>query len=251
MRKIGILIIASLISLGLWAQEGISEKDIGYNKYSIKQIHNSDVMWKKSVIRAMDLREKQNKPFFAVGIELSRLLLDAVNEGVITPYASDSLDEGSVLTLNEFKTNMQVPGATNSFDEDEDEFGDDGDDDDGWGDDDDGWGDEEEEEVVEDEEDGEVDLANAVFFEPRDLYQIELSEDMIFDNQRSVLYYDIIAITLFVPADHPDNVRGIQTPIATFKFKELVEKVFRDNPKALWFNPYNDAEHRNLEHAFE
>jgi len=32
---------------------------------------------------------------------------------------------------------------------------------------------------------------------------------------------------------------------------QIAEKVFRDNPKALWFNPYNDAEHRNLEHAFE
>lgn len=254
MKRLGLIaaVIASS-SLAVVAQEGLSQEGAGYNKHSLdsKQIHQSDVMWKKSVVRGVDLREKQNKPLFADGMEFSRLILDAVLEGVITPYASDSLDNGARLTVDEFRTAYVVPGATTVVEEEEetnlDDLGDDA-----WG----GW---DAEETPTDDGLGDVasnnlggvDLNTAIFFEPRDLYQIEINEDVIFDNQRSVLVYDPQSITLYVPADHPDNVRGIQSPIATFSYRELVEKVFKDNPKAIWFNPYNDSEHRNLEDAFE
>jgi gliding motility associated protien GldN len=65
------------------------------------------------------------------------------------------------------------------------------------------------------------------------------------------MYYNILAVSLYVPADHPSNIRGIQTIVASFSYKELAEKLFKDNPKAVWFNPTNDAEHKNLADAFE
>lgn len=255
MKRLGLIAAVALSSsVALQAQEGLSSADDGFNKYSMKHIHESDIMWSKSVVRAMDLREKQNKPLFADNQEFSKLLLDAVREGVITPYANDSLDEGTVLTLEEFQKSIIVPGSDEVFeDEDEDDWGSEEETttDDGWGDG--GWGDEPAKEEVKEEEEApaEAGAFSGAYFEARDLYQLELNEDVMFDKQRSVLYYDLQSITLFIPADHPDNIRGIQSPVATFKYKELVEKVFKDNPKAVWFNPYNDSEHRNLEHAFE
>jgi gliding motility associated protien GldN len=197
-------------------------------------------MYQKSVVRAVDLREKQNKPLFARDQEITKLFLDAIKEGVLTPYASDSLDEGRVLTMEEFKLRIQVPGAAPVLEEEEEETTT-GEVDD-WGNPIGGSA----------QPAPEEEAAPAGYdFAPRDLYQLEITEDVLFDKQRSVLYYDIQSITLFVPADHPDNIKGFQYPICTFKYKELVEKVFKDNPKAIWFNPYNDREHRNLADAFE
>ena len=80
---------------------------------------------------------------------------------------------------------------------------------------------------------------------------MQIKENLVFDKQRSVMYHDILAITMLVPADHPDNIKGIELPIASFSYKELKQKVFTDNPNAIWYNPYNDAEHKSLADAFE
>ncbi|MBO3273600.1 gliding motility protein GldN, partial [Hymenobacter defluvii] len=45
----------------------------------------------KTIWRAVDLREKQNKPMFAEGKEISRIILDAVKRGELQAYANDSL----------------------------------------------------------------------------------------------------------------------------------------------------------------
>ncbi|MBC8082036.1 MAG: gliding motility protein GldN, partial [Hymenobacter sp.] len=85
----------------------------------------------------------------------------------------------------------------------------------------------------------------------KDLYQMELKEDMIFDKKRSRMYHDIKTLTLLVPSTLSSNTSGIEKPIATFKYSDLV-KVFRNNPdKAIWFNSQNDAQHKNLADAFE
>ena len=84
---------------------------------------------------------------------------------------------------------------------------------------------------------------------PDQISVIELKEDWIFDRKRSRLYYDIQTVTLFIPADqHPT---GLETPIATFKYKDL-DKLFRSDPKKfIWFNEYNTAQHKNLADAFD
>lgn len=50
---------------------------------SRRPIPLSDQMFRKSIWRAIDLREKQNKPMFSEGKEISRVILDAVKRGEI------------------------------------------------------------------------------------------------------------------------------------------------------------------------
>jgi hypothetical protein len=85
----------------------------------------------------------------------------------------------------------------------------------------------------------------------KDLYEMEIKEDMIFDKKRSRMYHDIKSIQLLVPSTLAANTSGIEKPIGTFKYSDLV-KVFRNNPQnAIWFNAENDAQHKNLADAFE
>ena len=84
----------------------------------------------------------------------------------------------------------------------------------------------------------------------KDLYQMEIKEDILFDKQHSVMEYNIKTITLFIPAEHPDNIKGIQTPIASFSYTDYL-KVFKDNPNAIWYNPQNDQAHLSLADAFD
>jgi len=243
MKKFSVLSILVLLSGFVFAQEA-DEVDDGYNKFSTKGIHKSDIMWQKSVLRAIDLREKQNEPLMSNGREMPKILIDAVKAGVVTAYKSDSLSDGTPLTKSEFLKNIQIPSTEVELTEEEKEFAANEDSDDDWGDEKGG------DEGGDSESSAGGDSGVEYFF-AKQLYQMQVKEDMIFDKQRSVMYYDILALGMFVPADNPDNIKGIELPIAWFSFKELNEKVFKDNPDAIWYNPYNDAEHRSLSDAFE
>ena len=253
MKKLSVIIFSTLILVNLSfaqetpeqnqpaaapaaAQEPEKTKSIingvedanGFNKYSVRPIHESDIMYQKTILRAMDLREKQNKPMFSKNKEITKLLIEAVKRGDIKPWATDSLEEGPALTIDEFMENMKMPteGA----------------------------------ELTEEEK--QIMLANGdssfmaggggpSYYFPSDLYQMQIKENLIFDKQRSRMYYDVHSITMLVPSDHPSNVKGIEIPVASFQYKEVVEKLFKDNPEAIWFNPQNDAQHKNLGDAFE
>lgn len=78
---------------------------------------------------------------------------------------------------------------------------------------------------------------------------MEIKEDWIFDRKRSRLYYDIQTVTIYLPSDK--NAAGVETPLATFKYKDL-DKLFRSDPKKfIWYNPQNQAQHKNLADAFD
>src|SRR5690348_408802 len=64
------------------------------------KVHESDITYKKTIVRAIDLREPQNEPLFSKNREITRFLIDAVKNGIIKPYASDSLT--TLLTQEEF-----------------------------------------------------------------------------------------------------------------------------------------------------
>lgn len=84
---------------------------------------------------------------------------------------------------------------------------------------------------------------------PKELNILEVKEDWIFDRKRSRLYYDIQSVTLLLPADK--NAAGYEKPIASFKYKDL-DKLFRSDPKKfIWYNPQNQAQHKNLADAFD
>jgi len=221
MKKLVLILSAFvLVKSGMKAQE-IKEKAPSSN-----EVRTSDKMYRKELVRALDLREPQNKTLFSKNHEITKLLINAVMNGQITAYTNDSLTD--LLPLKAFTERMTMPNS-NEIPTDLEElkmmYPD-------------TW-----EEILKNPPTPELYFA-------KDLYQMEIKEDLFFDKQRSKMYYDIKAITLFIPADHPQNEKGIQEPVASFDFKEL-EKFFKDNPNAVSFNSQNDAEHKNLADAFK
>lgn len=200
------------------------ETNIEEETYNRK--HASDFMYRKGIIRAVDLREKQNKPFFARGHEISAFIIEAIRTGKLTPYTSDSLDKGDEQTIEEFNHTLLLP----NFEEEKDTAY----------------------MTEEEKEDYILSLQNQTdnFYFPNDIYQMEISEDILFDKNQSVLEYDIKALTFFIPADHPDNIKGIQTPLVSVDYKECKE-LFAASPSAIWYNPKNDHQHKNLADAFQ
>ncbi len=240
------LVCALMVVVGMsgsmFAQEDYAENG-GFNPNSVRPIHVSQQMFRKTLWRMMDLREPQNKGFFSTTREISTILVDGVKAGKITPYVNDSLTR--TMKIEEFIKNITLAGA------EDDEFGDDGDDE--WGDEDGGddeWGDDEEGDDDFGDEDGGDDEPISNEYLSKDLYQLEIKEDMIFDRKRSRMYYDIQAMTLYVPSDNPDNLKGVEILIAAFKYQDMV-KLFREDKRAIWFNRENNAEHKNMEDAFD
>ena len=226
---------------------------------SNRPIPNSDIMFSKTITRAIDLREKQNKPMFSEGKEISRVIIEAVKRGELQAYRNDSLTK--TITPAEMTSNMSYAEASAGLSDEEKAAGFSEQDAGGaWGAaSDDGWG-TSKKKTATSKTKGKT-KAVAVKATPppppsyeyryKDLYQMELKEDMIFDKKRSRMYHDIKTITLLVPATLASNTSGIEKTIGTFKYSDLV-RVFRNNPdKAIWFNSQNDAQHKNLADAFE
>jgi hypothetical protein len=217
------------------------EKSNNYlNPLSLRPIHEENVMYKTTLWRRIDLREKQNQPLFAKGAEITKHLIDAVKAGLIVAYSNDSLTQQ--LTLDQFNERlmMKVEGGGLSQEEKAAGFSTGGDD--GWGGDNGG---------AKPAADGTTATASAsdgVEIFANQLTSLELKEDWVFDKQRSRQYFDILTMTLIVPADQTEL--GFDRPIATFKYKEL-ERYFRSNPKCIWYNTANVAQHKNLADAFE
>ncbi len=225
----------------------------GYNPNSVRPIHDDDIMFKKRIWRRMDLNEKQNKPFFAMGNEISKIILDAAKAGILPIYKNDSCT--TRYTKEEFLENLENPQLA-AYGDGGDGFGGS---DDGWGDSggdsggddwgsDDGWGDSGSSDESADgggsSDIGPIDTK----FQPRDISVMQIVEDMIFDKKRSVLVWDIQAIKLIIPAEK--FTAGIFREVGVFKYKDLV-KLWRSMPEeAVWFNPQNSAAHRNLADAF-
>ena len=80
---------------------------------------------------------------------------------------------------------------------------------------------------------------------------LQIKEDLFFDRLRSRMYYDIKAVTLYLPSTSFYNNGGFNKQIASFKYSEL-EKLFREvmPEKSIWYNNQNQAQHRNFAAAF-
>ncbi len=237
-RYVIALLVLFLTAVGVdsYAQETSS----GYNENSIRPIHESDIMFKKRIWRRMDLREKQNRPFFAFNNEITKIIVEAVKQGVLYPYENDSLK--TRMSKEQFLTNITLPEQGGGLSEEEKALGF-SDDNDSWGDD--GWGDTGSDATA----DANEDLGDD-YFRPSEMAILELMEDMIFDKKRSRMYWDIQSVKIILPASlFPET--GLIREVAVFKYKDLVE-LFKNMPdEAIWFNPQNSAAHRNLADAFE
>lgn len=192
-----------------------------------QEVHLSDKMWSKKVVRAIDLRERQNESLFAKGNEISKILLNGLKNNQLKPYLNDSLNKNTILTKDEISDALKLPS---NFVEEDTSYMD------------------------------SLDLidyyiakkeAENSYYLARDLYQLEITEELIFDKNRSVLSRNILAITIFIPADHPENIKSIQLPIASFDYKECINLFKNASIDAFWFNRNNDSAHLNLADAFE
>jgi gliding motility associated protien GldN len=234
----GVALLSFMALNATFAQE---RDEFGLNPNSLRPIHKDDQLFKKTMWFRMDLKEKQNKPFFAKNMEITKVVIDAVKAGILRPYMNDSL--ATRMSFEQFTQNLTIPGQETGLTEEEKAMGF-GESDDGWGDD--PWGGGEKGEGG--GEGGAAAAATNEYF-AKDFSLLEMREDMIFDKKRSRMYHDIQAITIILPADK--NPTGVEKQLASFSYKELVENVFRDNDMAIWYNNQNPKEHRNLEEAFE
>lgn len=262
MRKFtGLALVAVFFIAG--KAVGQEKSNNGFNPLSLRPTHTSNVMYKTTLWRRVDLREKINQPMFSKGAEITKHLIDGVKAGVLDAYANDSL--ATKLTLQQFNERLfrKFEGGGLSQAEIDAGFGTVGEDD-GWGGTttpaatgggDDGWGDGGGEPMATTGMPGATRTAavnpitedGAEMF-ASDLYLIEVREDWIFDKQRSRQYNDIQTVTIMIPAEA--SADGLEKELASFKYKEL-EVYFRSNPNCIWYNAANTAQHKNLADAFE
>jgi gliding motility associated protien GldN len=249
MKKIVFLTVLSVACWSVSAQE-VQDLEQQYNPNSLNPIPLYEQHYKVRVWRKIDLKEKQNKGFFAKNGEISKLVVDAVKSGELPDvYASDSLttkvskedflgrlvseaaaqydpwDPGrdwytdDLTTYNgknyrALRDNRGVtPGAEGS-----------------------------------DEDWSVTSQGSGIEYSIGDMSTAQMMEDIIFDRRRSRLYYDIQAIEIIVPGAKTNT--GIDVSLGWFKYKDL-EKLFRNNiPKAVWFNWQNTAQNKNFADAF-
>jgi gliding motility associated protien GldN len=179
--------------------------------------------------------EKQNQAFFSRNREISRVLIDAVRDGLLIPYQSDSLEKR--LSKEDFeqrliiKTGADEDSWGSEWSDSEGENNEQAQTDDGWGD---GWG------------GAETVVPTTFERDPSEINILEVKEEIFFDKIRSRMYNAIEALTLY----YLDQNTGIREPVASFDYKEA-EKVFRANPeKAVWYNRQNPGQNRNMADAF-
>lgn len=219
-----------------------------YNPNSINPIPKYEHHYKIRVWRTIDLREKQNKGFFSNNGEITKLIVDAVRSGEITDiYASDSLT--TKIGKEEFLGRLQAQGGM-TYDQ--------------WDPTRDWYTDEitsyngknyralrdsrgDNPETTLDDAWAMTSEGRAIDYLPRQMYQLRLMEDVIFDKRRSRLYYDVQAIQIIVPG--AETTTQVDEYLGWFKYKDL-EKVFRNHPqKAVWFNRQNTAQNKNFADA--
>ncbi len=216
MRRICYVFLAGFIGLSsLQAQDSMKKSEVD-------EIYK---MFNKTMVRRLDLEEKQNRPFYSKNGELPRILLEAARNGDLKIYRSDSclnvMPDSLVQSMMAYTVIEQQPQDPN------DPFS-----------------------ALIDKE-----VTTTI---PEDLFTVAyLKEDVIFDRNRSRMYWYLRTITITVPGK-PEytNLYGITGEMSNymhFKYEEVVD-VFRSEKyrdKAIWYNGQSVSSHRNMSDAFE
>lgn len=223
-------------------------EEVQYNPNSLNPIPRYEHLYKLRVWRIIDLREKQNKGFFARNGEISKLILDAAKSGELAEiYRSDSLKQkytkDEFIAQNVSQQGQSFPAwdpANTYYLNDVVSYN--GKNYESQADNNTG--------VNPSTPTGGEWLAStqgkAQDYLPREVYRLNMAEDVIFDKRRSRLYYDIQCLEL----QAFDQNTGTFKTLGWFKYKDL-EKLFRNNiNKAVWFNRQNTAENKNYADAF-
>lgn len=249
MKKLVSIVLLAAASTAVFGQE-VQDLEVQYNPNSLNPIPVYEQLYKVRVWRNMDLREKQNKGFFAKNGEISKLIVDAVKSGELTDiYQNDSLNtklgkEDFLMRLvseqaqtypqwapaNDFYTDDIVSYNGKNYRALRDSRG------------------------VTPGTDAAIDDWSATSqgsgteYMIADMTLVHMVEDVIFDRRRSRLYYDIQGLEILIPGNKTNT--GIDVSLGWFKYKDL-EKLFRNNiPKAVWFNAQNTAQNKNFADAF-
>jgi gliding motility associated protien GldN len=248
MKKVIVSIFLSAVAAASFAQE-VQDLEVQYNPNSLNPIPLYEQHYKVRVWRNIDLKEKQNKGFFAKNGEISKLIVDAVRSGELTDvYQNDSLT--SKISKEDFLGRLVAEQAAvyDQWDPNRDWYTDDlttyngknyralrdnrgvtpgaeGSDED--------W--------------SVTSQGSGIEYQVADMSNAHLMEDVIFDKRRSRLYYDIQALEILIPGAKTNT--GIDVSLGWFKYRDL-EKLFRNNiPKAVWFNWQNTAQNKNFADA--
>ena len=243
MRFYRLSLVLAFVGITSWASAQEVEGQINPN--SLIPIPKYEQLFKVRLWRVIDLREKQNKGFFARGNEITKLILDGVKSGELADiYYKDSVNRK--MPKDEFMSAL-VSQQGQTFPE--------------WNPTQDWYGGDrvtyngKNYEAIVDSRgvnpEGSMDwqatsAGQPITFLPNEIYRLTMQEDVIFDKRRSRLYYDIQAIEMAAF----DINTGTFKPLGWFKYKDL-EKLFRNHPaEAIWFNRYNTAENKNYADAF-
>ncbi|HEY8400507.1 MAG TPA: hypothetical protein VIK89_04555 [Cytophagaceae bacterium] len=84
------------------------------------------------------------------------------------------------------------------------------------------------------------------YYSLKDLYQMELGEDLVFDTYRSELQFKPVYITLLIPELVSD--KGLIEPLATFRWEDCI-KIFRKY-NVLTYKPVYNGRKINLTEVF-
>ncbi len=105
-------------------------------------------------------------------------------------------------------------------------------------------------------------IEDTVMIRASELYLVDLREELIFDRQRSRMYWDTQAITLVMPqGTSPDTELG-EKSMVTLRYKELMQYLTQkyqesleigtlEAVEAMWYNPENQKQHFSLAEAFK
>lgn len=228
MKGLRIASLFALVVLGLaaYAQpdyDATVYEDWTYEKAAVKQrkevpypyLREADVAYSKRIWRTIDTRQKQNLVMKWPKSHFGNMVYKAVNDGILTPYRSDSLvsiyTPEEVLDLGVYRENQQIINPDNPEDP--------------------------------------YDLIDTVITTPFDPLKIDkfyVMEDWIFDKKHSVFFARIIAIA---PAYKPiaGGIELAEQPLFWIYYPEL------RNVMINWelFNRKNDASRISYDHWFE
>ena len=216
MKRICYVLFAGLI--GITSLNGQDSN----RKPEVNEIYK---MWTKTMVRRMDLEEKQNRPFFSKNGEVSKILIEALQNGDLKAYNSDStlnvMPDSTIQKMLAFTIEQQAPQDPN------------------------------------DPYSPMVTQEVTTTIPPNLFSVMYIKEDVMFDRNRSRMYWYIRTLSITVPGkpEYVDlyGITGELSNVLHFNYDEVVEVMrsekYRD--KAIWYNTQNVAAHRNMSDAFE
>ncbi|TAE75939.1 MAG: gliding motility protein GldN [Bacteroidetes bacterium] len=92
MKKLSVKLCALLLFVALFITQSAHAQfgAQGYNPNSVRPILESDIMFRTTVWRRINLLEKQNMPFFSRDNEITRVIIEGVKAKKLQPYNTTS-----------------------------------------------------------------------------------------------------------------------------------------------------------------